>query len=68
MRMRRIASALTPTLRPSAGTTDWSALAEGVIRGDYGNGETRKSMLGDRYARVQEIVNQKLNAALTLRL
>ena len=36
------------------------ALANAVIRGDYGNGEERKRRLGTLYAQVQARVNQKL--------
>lgn len=37
-------------------------LAEKVINGDYGNGNARKQALGDRYAAVQKLVDQKLAA------
>lgn len=33
-------------------------LAKMVIRGDFGNGQTRKDKLGSRYSNVQKIVNQ----------
>ena len=36
------------------------ALADAVIRGDYGNGEERKRRLGANYAAVQRRVNEKL--------
>ncbi|MCW1069382.1 hypothetical protein OJ604_11290 [Streptococcus anginosus] len=36
------------------------ALADAVIRGDYGNGEERKRRLGNLYAAVQARVNAKL--------
>ena len=36
------------------------ALAEAVIRGDYGNGNERKRRLGKNYAAVQKRVNDKL--------
>ncbi|MDK8300961.1 MAG: N-acetylmuramoyl-L-alanine amidase, partial [Actinomycetaceae bacterium UMB1218B] len=36
------------------------ALADAVIRGDYGNGEERKLRLGANYAAVQARVNEKL--------
>lgn len=39
---------------------DIEALANAVIRGDYGNGEERKRRLGALYAQVQARVNQKL--------
>ena len=37
------------------------ALADAVIRGDYGNGEERKRRLGSNYAAVQRRVNEKLD-------
>lgn len=36
-------------------------LANKVIRGDYGNGEERKNVLGNRYNAVQSIVNKLLS-------
>lgn len=36
------------------------ALADAVIRGDYGNGDERKRRLGANYAAVQKRVNEKL--------
>ncbi|MEX3505479.1 N-acetylmuramoyl-L-alanine amidase [Corynebacterium sp. LK2510] len=39
------------------------ALADAVIRGEYGNGEERKRRLGSTYAAVQARVNQKLGAS-----
>ncbi|MDU7384021.1 MAG: hypothetical protein E7L06_07945 [Schaalia turicensis] len=36
------------------------ALADAVIRGDYGNGEERKRRLGNLYGAVQARVNAKL--------
>lgn len=36
------------------------ALANAVIRGKYGNGDARKKALGDRYAEVQALVNQRM--------
>ncbi len=36
------------------------ALADAVIRGEYGNGNERKRRLGANYAAVQARVNQKL--------
>lgn len=49
-------SAGTPVPAPA----DVNALADAVIRGDYGNGEDRKRALGDAYKTVQKIVNKKL--------
>ena len=37
------------------------ALATAMIRGDYGDGETRKERLGANYELVMRIVNQRLN-------
>lgn len=36
------------------------ALADAVIRGEYGNGNERKRRLGNKYAAVQKRVNEKL--------
>ena len=47
-----------PASKPA--TVDIEALANAVIRGDYGNGEERKKRLGANYAAVQARVNQKL--------
>lgn len=44
-----------------APTGDVSALADAVIRGDYGNGDARKAALGARYAEVQAEVNRRLS-------
>ena len=54
-----------PTPQPQADTTDWNALADKAIRGDYGNGDACKAALGDKYAKVQEIINQRLDGATT---
>jgi hypothetical protein len=42
---------------PAAPSGDVDALAQAVIRGDYGNGPTRQARLGARYAEVQARVN-----------
>lgn len=39
---------------------DYEALADAVIRGDYGNGEARRLALGADYERVQAIVNERM--------
>ena len=39
---------------------DYEALADAVIRGEYGDGEARRLALGDDYARVQAIVNDRM--------
>ena len=44
-------------------TTDLNALADAVIRGDYGNGDIRKQKLGSNYDAVMAIVNKKLGAS-----
>lgn len=38
-------------------------LATAVIRGKYGNGDARRKALGDRYAEVQALVNQRMQGA-----
>lgn len=45
---------------PKPAKVDVSRLAKAVIRGDYGNGETRKRLLGSNYAAVQREVNRQL--------
>lgn len=44
---------------PLAGKSD-NQLADEVIAGKYGDGDARKKALGNRYAAVQAIVNQRL--------
>ena len=44
----------------SAPATDISALADAVMRGDYGNGDERKRRLGSNYSAVQAEVNRRL--------
>jgi hypothetical protein len=39
---------------------DINALADAVIRGEYGNGDQRKARLGANYVAVQALVNRKL--------
>lgn len=56
----------TPKPQPApapAPAVNIDALADAVIRGEYGNGEERKRRLGANYAAVQARVNQKLGAA-----
>ncbi len=50
----------TPTLAP-APAPDLDALADAVIRGDYGNGDERRRRLGNLYDAVQARVNAKLS-------
>lgn len=45
---------------PAAASGDVEALAQAVIRGDYGTGEERKRRLGAHYSQVQARVNQIL--------
>jgi hypothetical protein len=42
---------------------DLKALAKEVIKGSFGNGETRKKLLGDDYDSIQKIVNQMLKSS-----
>lgn len=51
----------TPAPAPAPATPDIDALADAVIRGDYGNGEERKRRLGANYAAIQQRVNEKLS-------
>lgn len=46
--------------KPAPSTPNIDALADAVIRGDYGNGEERKRRLGSNYSAVQKRVNEKL--------
>lgn len=50
-----------PAPAPAPATPDIDALADAVIRGDYGNGEERKRRLGANYAAIQQRVNEKLS-------
>lgn len=43
-------------------TANIDALADAVIRGEYGNGDTRRARLGGLYDAVQRRVNEKLGA------
>ena len=47
----------------SAPDGDVSALADAVIRGDYGNGPARQAALGARYDEVQAEVNRRLSGS-----
>lgn len=63
-------SGTTPTPKPQptpapAPAVNIDALADAVIRGDYGNGEERKRRLGANYAAVQKRVNEKLAGKTT---
>lgn len=52
------AAAPKPAAKPSA--PNINALADAVMRGEYGNGDERRKRLGNNYAAVQARVNQKL--------
>lgn len=43
---------------------DYEALATATIRGDYGNGESRRAALGANYGPVMRIVNQRLDGSM----
>lgn len=45
---------------PAAPAADISALADAVMRGDYGNGQDRVNALGDLYQTVQDEVNRRI--------
>lgn len=47
----------------STGDKSIEELANMVIRGKFGNGKARKEALGDKYAEVQRLVNEKMAAS-----
>lgn len=47
----------------STGDKSIEELANMVIRGKFGNGKARKEALGDKYAEVQKLVNEKMAAS-----
>ncbi|MCX8673014.1 LysM peptidoglycan-binding domain-containing protein [Bifidobacterium sp. B4001] len=49
-----------PTPAQGAPVGDASSIATAVIRGDYGNNPQRHALLGDRYAEVMAVVNERL--------
>ena len=51
-----------PAPAPVATAPNIDALADAVIRGEYGNGNTRRARLGSLYEQVQRRVNEKLGA------
>lgn len=58
---RHGAASNTPTpSQPSTAGLDLNALADAVIRGEYGVGAERRAKLGANYDKVQQIVNQRL--------
>ncbi|MDR6939468.1 N-acetylmuramoyl-L-alanine amidase [Arcanobacterium hippocoleae] len=54
------APAPAPNPAPAPVAPNIDALADAVIRGEYGNGEERKRRLGANYTAVQQRVNEKL--------
>ncbi len=57
----------TPSTPSLSQGVNWDALATAVIRGDYGNGDARRTNVNNAYGagaydRVQAIVNQRLGA------
>ena len=48
--------------QPAPQTPDLEALADAVIRGDYGNGDERRQRLGAQYDAVMAIVNARYGA------
>ena len=56
-------SSETPS-SPSAPTGTTLELAEAVMRGQYGDGETRKNNLGSRYGEVQDFINHIASASV----
>lgn len=51
------------TMKPSAPTASTLELAAAVMRGEYGNGDARKSALGSRYDEVQGFINHVSTAS-----
>ena len=51
-----------PETKPETKVKDLDALADEVLKGVYGNGDTRKSKLGNKYDAVQHVVNNKLKS------
>ena len=53
---------VTPSPTPAQGAPvgDANSIATAVIRGDYGNDPQRHALLGDRYAEVMAVVNERL--------
>ncbi|MCD4558217.1 N-acetylmuramoyl-L-alanine amidase [Schaalia sp. lx-100] len=57
----RVNELLGASPAPASGGPDVEALAQAVIRGEYGNGEDRKAALGGAYDAVQARVNEILS-------
>ena len=51
-----------PETKPETKVKDLDVLADEVLKGVYGNGDTRKSNLGNKYDAVQHVVNNKLKS------
>ena len=51
-----------PAPTPAPNVPNIDALADAVIQGEYGNGDTRRARLGSLYEQVQRRVNEKLGA------
>lgn len=49
--------------QPAPAHVNLNALADAVIRGEYGDGDVRRQKLGANYDAVQNIVNSRLNPA-----
>lgn len=62
-RVEQILAGGKPAPAPKPKPVDIEALANAVLRGDYGNGEERKRRLGSNYAAVQARVDQKLSGS-----
>ncbi|EFL94024.1 N-acetylmuramoyl-L-alanine amidase [Mobiluncus curtisii] len=58
--MTGTATTPVPAPAPAPAAPNIDALADAVIRGEYGNGDERKRRLGTNYAAVQARVNEKL--------
>lgn len=56
---RRLGGGSAPAPAPTP-TADIGALADAVMRGDYGNGQDRVNALGDLYQTVQDEVNRRI--------
>ena len=64
---KRIDSVTTSTDKMTASTKDYSAIADKVIKGDFGNGAERVNALTKAnydYAHVQNLVNEKLGSSV----
>ncbi|WP_290368091.1 hypothetical protein [Bifidobacterium pseudocatenulatum] len=46
--------------KPAPKPANLDAIANAVLRGEYGNGDERRRRLGNLYQPVQDLVNRKL--------